>query len=939
MAGPYVRAACQRHINDLKRQQSPDWPFRYCQDGAASGIRFFEEYLKLNGGQFEGLPFLLLPWQAFVVGSIFGWKRKSDGMRRFRVVYVETAKGPLALDTPIATPTGWTTMGEIRPGDMVFNSAGKPTAVIGVSPIFYDRPCYRLRFSDGAEITADSEHEWFVSSLRNGKRPGPRNDAKRGEYEKRNTEYISKTFRMNDSKSIYPQAKWNHRVDVAPALDLPDRDLPLPPYSLGAWLGDGNSDDARLTVAYSDWQIVDEIKSEGTQAQERARHSRTTARIVLGGNRTHAARTKSFQAKLRKLDLLKNKHIPFEYFRAGTKQRLALLRGIMDTDGHIGKNGHCEISLCNERLSLDVAELLRGLGYKCAVRESDAKLTGRVVGRRWRICFQAYRSQPPVLLYRKTANLSDEPQTRPLSRGRMIVGCEPVKSVPVRCITVASDDHMFLAGNHLVPTCNSGKTPLSSGVGLKGLCADAEPRAEVYAAATFKEQAMVLFRDAVAFYDQSPELQSRLVASGVGDKRWKLAYPKNGSFFRVISSEKKGQSGPRPHIALFDEVHEHTDGTVIEMVRAGFKFRRQPLSFMITNSGYDKSSVCWEYHEMGRRVSEEEIVNDEFFAYICALDDSDLENDQFLENESCWIKVNPSLDAGIPGYDYIRGQVAEARGMPSKMATVKRLCFCVWTESENPAISREHWVGCEDKDFHESILSGRKCWGGLDLSAVNDLTSFGLLFSPSEDDPLWRLKVWFWVPEKGLRRKEEVDHVPYLAWRDAGYLFTSPGEAISKGQVIRFISEEAAKYDPAGIAYDRNRMKDLMEIAEKEGIDLDIGKWDKDKHRWIFSGVGIRMMPFGQEARSMTPAIDKFETALLQRTFRHDGNPALTRCASNVVVESDGDYRRYSKKKSIARIDGIIVTAMCFGISDDSERKSVYDGLTKEEIIRRISGK
>ena len=128
-----------------------------------------------------------------------------------------------------------------------------------------------------------------------------------------------------------------------------------------------------------------------------------------------------------------------------------------------------------------------------------------------------------------------------------------------------------------------GKSPLSAGIGLKGMLADNEARAEIYAAATKKEQAMVLFRDAVAMYEMSPEINKRLVASGVGEKCWNLSHMASGSFFRVISSEKKGQSGARPHMALLDEIHEHSDGTMVEMLRAGFKFRRQPLSFMITN--------------------------------------------------------------------------------------------------------------------------------------------------------------------------------------------------------------------------------------------------------------------------------------------------------------------------------------------------------------------
>jgi phage terminase large subunit-like protein len=473
----------------------------------------------------------------------------------------------------------------------------------------------------------------------------------------------------------------------------------------------------------------------------------------------------------------------------------------------------------------------------------------------------------------------------------------------------------------------SGKSPLAAGIGLKGLVADNEPRAEVYAAATYRDQAMVLFRDAVAFFDQSPELQERLVASGTGATRWNLAYLDKGSFFRVISSEKKGQSGPRPHIALLDEIHEHKDGTIIEMLRAGFKFRRQPLSFMITNSGYDKTSVCWEYHEMGEKVSTGMLENDEFFAYICSLDEDDLIDDKYLDDESLWPNVNPSLEYGLPGYDYIRGQINEAKGMPSKMSTVKRLCFCQWTEAEDPWISAKVWIDCRDKGVDDDLLKERACWGGLDLSSTQDLTAYVLLFKPTDQDPIWRIKPYFWIPNDNIREKEDIDKVPYTVWRDQGFLFTFPGPTVSKTAVIKFIHETNQKYLLQGIAYDRSRMPDLLEFAEKEGIDVALGKWDKDKRKWNYdSHAGIKLMPFGQEARSMAPALDKLETWLIDKTVRHDGHPVLTWCVANAVVVADDDnHRRITKRKSVGRVDGAVAAVMACGVAEEYVEESVYE--------------
>ena len=492
----------------------------------------------------------------------------------------------------------------------------------------------------------------------------------------------------------------------------------------------------------------------------------------------------------------------------------------------------------------------------------------------------------------------------------------------------------------------SGKSPLAAGIGIKGLVNDGVKRAEIYACATLQDQAMILFRDACAFYDQSPELQERLKPSGVGEFRWNLAYPEQNSFFRVISSEKS-KSGYRVYIYIADEVHEHKDGTLINLLRKGFKRQKQPLGVEITNSGSNTASFCFERHEMCRKISLGMAENDEVFCYICALDDEDIkdkngeESEQYLYNESVWIKVNPSIEYGLPGYEYVRKQVREASGMPSQMATVKRLNFCQWVASDNPWLSGELWFGCQDTEwFKNNPLAGRSCVGALDLSSTQDLTAFDLLFEPCDSDPLWRLKAHFWIPGDGLERKAEQDHVPYDVWRDKGFVTALPGKAINKSSVIKMIAETTREYHVKMIAFDRAKMKDLEEFAEKAGIEIDFGKWDKEKREWIFEGNdGIKMVPFGQESRSMDPAVSKFETMLANKQLRHDGNPCLTWCAANAVtVEDEDKNRKISKRKSTGRVDGIVSAVMCAGIIDDRKPGSGYEDRAAkgEEVIRTL---
>ncbi|UAK23659.1 phage terminase family protein [Sphingomonas nostoxanthinifaciens] len=150
----------------------------------------------------------------------------------------------------------------------------------------------------------------------------------------------------------------------------------------------------------------------------------------------------------------------------------------------------------------------------------------------------------------------------------------------------------------------NGKSPIAGGIGLYGMMADNEAGAQIYAAAARKDQADILFRDAVKMVDKSPALAARIKKSGGPGREYNLAFLPQASWFKPISREAgKTGSGPRPHFALCDEVHEHPDRTIMEMLERGFKFRRQPLLFMITNSGSNRNSICWEEHEHAIKVA------------------------------------------------------------------------------------------------------------------------------------------------------------------------------------------------------------------------------------------------------------------------------------------------------------------------------------------------
>lgn len=438
----------------------------------------------------------------------------------------------------------------------------------------------------------------------------------------------------------------------------------------------------------------------------------------------------------------------------------------------------------------------------------------------------------------------------------------------------------------------SGKSPLAAGIGMKGLVADNEPRAEVYSAATKKDQAMILFRDAVAMVDQSPELAKRLTKSGTGERCWNLAYMAQGAFFRPISSDD-GQSGPRPHIGLIDELHEHKTNTVVEMLRAGTKSRRQALIFMITNSGSNKLGPCWSYHEYAAKVAAGDMQDDGFFPFVCALDEED---DPFAD-ESCWPKANPSLqDADLPGYKYIREQVTEAKGMPSKEAIVRRLNFCQWTDAESPWISHEVWKGAE-REYDIESLRGRRAVAGLDLSSTTDLTGLVFLVEPVAEGEPWKIVPYAWLPEVDLQRKADSDRVPWVQWRAEGLLDTTPGRAISKRVILQRLSGLCDFFEVMEVAYDRWRIEDLLSLASDDGITLPT------------------MRPFGQGYKDMSPAVEQFERMLLNGELVHPGHKVLTYCIGNSVIEQDAaENRKISKEKAVGRIDLAVAAVMAAGL-------------------------
>jgi len=442
-----------------------------------------------------------------------------------------------------------------------------------------------------------------------------------------------------------------------------------------------------------------------------------------------------------------------------------------------------------------------------------------------------------------------------------------------------------------------GKSPLAAGIGLYMFAADGEARAEVFAAATDKEQARILFRDAVAMVDQSPALARRILKSpkesDQPDRVWNLAHLSTGSFFRPISSESRGRgkSGFRPYCVLLDEVHEHQTDAMVEFMRKNIKGRPNALVLMITNSGVnDPGSVCLRYHNYSAQVLKG-ATDDSFFSYTCGLDDGDDWTDPAV-----WKKANPMLGVSVRE-SYLQEEVRQSIGMPSRQSLTQRLNFCMWVDSANPFIAPEVWAANGKKP----AAVPAECSGALDLSNKNDLSALVLTDDEGGVYP------YFFTPKEGLRLREEHDRAPYAQWVREGYLIAVPGKTID----YRYIAQKVGALKTEGV-----KIKSLA--FDPWNIDAMIAAFEAE-------GVDVTLTPHGQGYRDMSKSIQALEDSLLDERLRHGNHPVLTWCMNNAQVETDpAGNRKFTKRKATGRIDGAVALAMAEGLRSTTTTEPKY---------------
>ncbi len=388
------------------RRLSEDYlPLAEIMPGALDEI----EAIGSRGGTLAGVPTGFADLDALTNGLHPG---------QMVVIAARPAMGKaLALDTPLPTPTGWTTMGRVRVGDQLLGADGCPVTVTAATEVMLGRPCYEVVFDDQTTIVADAEHQWVTTTragrpLESARRSSAHVLAQRGDdlppVSVRTTAEIANTLERADGRS------YNHAVQVARPMDLPHVNLPMPAYVLGGWLGRRRISTAALMAA---------------DAQ--------TAELLCA------------------LGILEEQHVPRKYLRASYEQRMSLLSGLLDAGGTVTRTGSVQFSTSSVRLAADVRELIVSLGHRCGARRREVRGGSAQPSVAYTITFTTTDD-----VFRLPRKREVHRQRRPASATarvgqRMIVAATQIASVPVRCVQVDAPDSLYLASRSMIPTHNS----------------------------------------------------------------------------------------------------------------------------------------------------------------------------------------------------------------------------------------------------------------------------------------------------------------------------------------------------------------------------------------------------------------------------------------------------------------------------------------------------
>lgn len=438
----------------------------------------------------------------------------------------------------------------------------------------------------------------------------------------------------------------------------------------------------------------------------------------------------------------------------------------------------------------------------------------------------------------------------------------------------------------------NGKSTLLAGIGLYLFMADGEPGAEVYSAATKKDQARIVYEEAKRMLKASPEL-----AQFVTIHRDNLALEQTNSFYRPLSADVNSMDGFNIHGAIIDELHAHKTGELWDVIYTGRGSRRQPLMLAITTAGNNRESICWEQRDYGTKILEQIFDDDSFFCYVTHIDEGDDWTQEWV-----WKKANPNYGISVKP-DEMHEACDKAKRQTSARNAFLQKRLNLWTEQMEAWIPVENWDLCV-KDISLEDLKGKPCYLGLDLSNRIDMTALSLLFPLEGGRKL--VFPFFFMPEERLKLKEHQGKRFYNKWYQDGFIIKTPGDVIDYDYILQKIKSLAELYNIIEIGFD---------------------PWNSTQLVTDLQGEGFNVVPLRQGYGTLSDPSKEFEKLILSKHIEHDGNPVFRWMIKNVGTESDAAGNiKPSRKKSSDKIDAVVATIMALARDIvHANDKSIYE--------------
>lgn len=423
----------------------------------------------------------------------------------------------------------------------------------------------------------------------------------------------------------------------------------------------------------------------------------------------------------------------------------------------------------------------------------------------------------------------------------------------------------------------NGKTAMLGGEAIYHLLADGEVGAEVYSAATKREQAAICFNDTKQIIKYSPKIKSK-----VKIYQYSIAFEQLGNSFKALSSDSSTQDGLNTHFGIIDEYHAWKSNDLFDNIESSMASRSEPMMDIITTAGFNRTSPCYTFRDVCIKVLQGIIEQDDLFPLIFSMDEED-----DWEDQAAWVKANPNMGISVKT-EFLRSKYIDAKNNPSKINEFKTKQLNMWVDSVSVWIPDDDWQACGGPVLD---LAGMECNGGLDLSSTRDLTALALVFQLPDGSDAY--KWMFWMPEDNVQDRVKNDRVPYDLWISQGYITTTPGNVTDYDFIQADIMRIASTYKLKAVSYDR---------------------WNSSQLVINLTNEGINMQPFGQGYGSMSAPTKEFERTVFTRRMNHMNNPVMRWMMSNVAIQRDpAGNIKIDKSKASEKVDGAVAAVMAKG--------------------------